>query len=157
VKSTLRLTAAALSCAFGLVAAPAVAAECAGEPSATKLTVQVSGLRSAKGLIAVTLYPDVQKRFLAPKGKLLRDRPPSKTPVTTACFWLPKPGHYVLAVYHDENGDKDFNRTIIGMPAEGFGFSNNPSTKTGLPSFKSVRFEAGPGESEQRITLRYLR
>jgi uncharacterized protein (DUF2141 family) len=157
VKSTLGLTSAALACAFGLAATPALAAECAGEPSSTKLTVHVSGLRSAKGLMAVTLYPDESRRFLAPKGKLLRDRPPSRTPVTTACFWLPKPGFYAIAVYHDENGDKDFNRTIIGMPAEGFGLSNNPSTKTGLPSFKSVRFEAGPGETQTRITLRYLR
>lgn len=157
MKSTVRLTSAALACAFGFAAAPAVAAECAGEPSATKLTVQVSGLRSAKGLMAVTLYPDEPKRFLAPKGKLLRDRPASKAPVTTACFFLPRPGFYAIAVYHDENGDKDFNRTIVGMPAEGFGFSNNPSTKTGLPSFKSVRFEAGPGETDLKITLRYLR
>src|SRR5262245_28925607 len=103
------------------MAAPAVAAECVGEPGATKLMVHVSGLRSAKGMVAVTLYPDEPRRFLAPKGKLLRDRPPAKTPTTTACFYLPKPGHYAIAVYHDENGDRDFNRTIIGMPAEGFG------------------------------------
>jgi uncharacterized protein (DUF2141 family) len=157
VKSTLRLTSAVLACALGLVAAPATAAECLGQPSATKLVVHVAGLRSAKGLMAVTLYPDESKRFLAPKGKLLRERPPAKSPVTTSCFFLPKPGFYAIAVYHDENADKDFNRTIVGMPAEGFGFSNNPSTKTGLPSFKSVRFEAGPGETQTRITLRYLR
>lgn len=148
---------AALACAFGLVAAPAIAADCVGESSATKLTVHVSGLRSAKGMIAVTLYPDEPRRFLAPKGKLLRDRPTAKTPITTTCFFLPKPGYYAIAVYHDENGDRDFNRTIIGMPAEGFGFSNNPSTKTGLPPFSAVRFEAEPGESDVRITLRYLR
>jgi uncharacterized protein (DUF2141 family) len=133
------------------------ASACAGEPSDTKLTVHVSGLRSAKGEVAVTLYPDESRRFLAPKGKLARLRPVTKTPVTTVCFYLPKPGFYALAVYHDENADHDFNRTIIGMPAEGFGFSNNPSTKMGLPSYKSVRFEAGPGETQTDITLRYLR
>jgi uncharacterized protein (DUF2141 family) len=153
------MAAAAFACGLGLAATPALAAggTCTGDPSATKLTVQVSGVRSALGQMAVTLYPDEPKRFLAPKGKLLRERAPTKAPVTTVCFWLPKPGHYAIAVYHDENGDRDFNRTVIGLPAEGFGFSNNPSTKTGLPSFKSVRFEAGPGETTTRITLRYLR
>ena len=107
--------------------------------------------------MAVTLYPDDPKRFLAPKGKLARQRVAAKTPLTTTCFYLPKPGFYALAVYHDENGDHDFNRTLIGMPAEGFGFSNNPSTKTGLPAYKAVRFEAKAGETESRITLRYLR
>jgi uncharacterized protein (DUF2141 family) len=152
------MAAATLACGLGLAATPALAAgTCTGEPSANKLTVQVSGVRSAQGQMAVTLYPDEPKRFLAPKGKLLRERAPTKAPVTTVCFWLPKPGRYAIAVYHDENGDRDFNRTVIGLPAEGFGFSNNPSTKTGLPPFKSVRFEAGPGETTTRITLRYLR
>ena len=158
MKSTLRLATAALACALGLMAAPALAASaCAGEPTDTKLTVEISGLRSAKGEVAVTLYPDDSKRFLAPKGKLARQRPVAKTPVTTTCFYLPKPGFYALAVYHDENADHDFNRTIVGMPAEGFGFSNNPSTKLGLPAYKSVRFEAKAGETQTRITLRYLR
>jgi len=149
---------AALACGFGLSATPVLAAgACEGEPSATKLIVQVSGLRSAMGEMAVTLYPDDARRFLAPKSKLARVRTPSKTPVTTACFWLPRPGFYAVAVYHDENADHGFNRTFIGLPAEGFGFSNNPSTKTGLPPFKAVRFEAGAGETQTRITLRYLR
>jgi uncharacterized protein (DUF2141 family) len=148
----------ALAAAFGLTAVPALAAPaCAGQPTATRLTVQVSGLRSPKGEVAVTLYPDEPRRFLAPKGKLLRERAPTKEPTTSVCFWLPKPGHYAVAVYHDENGDRDFNRTIVGMPAEGFGFSNNPSTKTGLPSYRAVRFEAGPGETQLRVMLRYLR
>jgi len=149
---------AALACSFGLAARPALAAGgCEGEPSATKLTVQVSGLRSASGEVAVTLYPDDARRFLAPKSKLSRERAVAKAPMTTVCFWLPKPGFYAIAVYHDENGDHNFNRTFVGLPAEGFGFSNNPSTKTGLPPFKAVRFEAGAGETQARITLRYLR
>jgi uncharacterized protein (DUF2141 family) len=152
------LASAALACALGFATAPALAASaCAGDPTDTRLTVEVSGLRSAKGEVAVTLYPDDSRRFLAPKGKLLRQRAPAKTPVTTTCFYLPKPGFYAIAVYHDENADHDFNRTLIGMPAEGFGFSNNPSTKTGLPAYKSVRFEAKAGETDTHITLRYLR
>jgi uncharacterized protein (DUF2141 family) len=136
------------------LAAPAA---CEGPASATKLTVEVRGVRSAKGEMAVTVYPDDPDRFLAHKGKLLRVRTPTKAPTTTACFYLPKPAYYAVAVYHDENGDHDFNRTIIGLPAEGFGFSNDPSTKTGLPSFKSVRFEAKGGETNIHVTLRYLR
>ena len=35
---------------------------------------------------------------------------------------------YALALYHDENGNRSFDRTGVGFPAEGFGFSNNPAT-----------------------------
>lgn len=130
---------------------------CGGQPSATKLVVQVAGVRAARGEVAVTLYPDEPRRFLAPKGKLLRERTPAKVQAITACFFLPRPGHYAVAVYHDENGDRDFNRTLVGLPAEGFGFSNDPSTTTGLPAFKAVRFQAGSGETQIRLKLRYLK
>jgi uncharacterized protein (DUF2141 family) len=148
---------AALAALSALAATPAVAETCEGRPTANRLTVQVSGLRDAAGEIAVTVYPDDQKRFLAPKGKLARVRTQAATPVTSACFFLPAPGAYAVAVYHDANADRDFNRTIVGLPAEGFGFSNDPSTRVGLPAFKAVRFQAGPGEHVIKVRLRYLR
>ena len=73
------------------------------------------------------------------------------------CFWAPEPAYYAIAIYHDVNSDHDFNRTIIGMPAEGFGFSNNAPTRVGLPSFESVRFRAGPGTTQVPISMRYQR
>ena len=144
--------------AFASASVPAAQAfACEGAPSAIKLTVEVRSVRSPKGEMVVTVYPDDPGRFLAHKGKLLRVRTPTKTPTTSACFYLPKAAYYAVAVYHDENGDHDFNRTIVGLPAEGFGFSNDPSTKTGLPSFKSVRFEAKGGDTNIHVTLRYLK
>lgn len=40
----------------------------------TRLNVIVNGVRAAEGQIAVTIYPDNARRFLAPGGKLLRVR-----------------------------------------------------------------------------------
>jgi uncharacterized protein (DUF2141 family) len=148
---------AALAALSAVQAAPAAAQTCEGQPSAQRLTVQVSGLRAPVGEMAITLYPDDQKRFLAPKGKLARVRVPATSPVTQGCFFLPAPGVYAVSVYHDANADHDFNRTLTGLPAEGFGFSNDPSTKIGLPAFKSVRFQTGPGDNTIRIKLRYLK
>lgn len=142
----------------GAIAAPAVAAEgCEGIRSATsaKLSIQITGVRTAKGEVAVTLYPDDKRRFLAKGGKLARIR--TKAQLTTnACFWV-APGSYALAVYHDANGDRDFNRTLVGLPAEGFGFSNNPETKVGLPPLSSARFSVGAGERALSVQMRYLR
>jgi uncharacterized protein (DUF2141 family) len=138
-------------------AAAATADDCEGRESQTKLTVQVTGVRAAKGEMAITLYPDDAKRFLAPHQKMARVRAVAQAPMTTACFWLPAPGYYAVALYHDENANRDFDRTILGLPAEGFGFSNNPPTPTALPSFKSVRFKAGEGETRITIRLKYLK
>ncbi len=137
---------------------PALAQDsCGGVRSSTsaKLSVQVTGVRATKGEVALTLYPDDKRRFLAKGGKLARVRAAAQ-PLTKACFWVP-PGSYALAIYHDSNGDRDFNRTLVGLPAEGFGFSNNPETKVGLPALSSVRFSVGSGERSLSIQMRYLR
>jgi uncharacterized protein (DUF2141 family) len=147
--------AGALSVAQGAMAA--TADDCEGRESQTKLTVQVSGVRAAKGEIAITLYPDDAKRFLAPGQKMARIRPVAQAPMTTACFWLPSPGFYAVSVYHDANANRDFDRTVVGLPAEGFAFSNDPPTPTALPPFSAVRFRAGAGETRMRVKLRYLK
>jgi uncharacterized protein (DUF2141 family) len=147
----------ALMLGSGLAGGAAAATEaCEGRVSATKLIVEVSGLREAKGEVAVTLYPDDAKRFLAPHKKMARVRATARAPTTTACFWLPAPGYYAVAIYHDENANRDFDRNFIGLPAEGFAFSNNPPTPVALPSFRSVRFKAGAGETRIQTRLRYL-
>ncbi|HYD44446.1 MAG TPA: DUF2141 domain-containing protein [Phenylobacterium sp.] len=143
----------ALLAAFASAAGAAV--PCAGTPSGVKLNVAVTGAKPVKGILTVTVY-DSAKRWLAPGQKLLRQRPKVTAGAVQTCFWLPKAGTYGVAVYHDANGDKDFNRTLTGMPAEGFGFSNNVAPRFALPKFAEVRFAAGVGETSQRIGLRYL-
>lgn len=131
------------------------AEECAGKRGPTQLSVQVSGVQPAKGEVAVTVYPDERLRFLAPGGKLLRQRVKAQA-VSKACFWLPE-GHYAIAVYHDANGDRDFNRSSVGLPTEGFGFSNDAPTRLGIPSFEAVRFRVRPGQGVLNIRMRYGR
>jgi len=155
--SAAALFALAITLGSATLASAATADDCEGHESQTKLTVQVTGVRAAKGEMAITLYPDDAKRFLAPHQKMARVRAVAQAPVTTACFWLPAPGYYALAIYHDENGNRAFDRTIVGLPAEGFAFSNDPPTPTALPPFKAVRFKAGDGETKIKVKLRYLK
>ena len=65
------------------------------------------------------------------------------------------PGTYAVAVYHDENDNHHFDRTLLGLPAEGYGFSNNVKPLFGLPSFASVTFPVGPTQTRIGITLIY--
>jgi uncharacterized protein (DUF2141 family) len=123
--------------------------------SRARLTVAVEGVRSAAGLIAVTLYPDDANRFLAHKGQIGILRTPAVAGVTSTCIALPDAGVYAVAVYHDANGDRRLNRNAIGMPSEAWGFSNNPPTILSLPAFKAVRFKTLVGDNIIRIRLHY--
>lgn len=139
----------------GAALAQAAPAGCQGAPSDTFVNVAVEGLRSGSGLVAVTLYPDEARRFLVKKGSLGVMRVPATQPSTRVCVFLPQPGTYAIAVYHDEDGSRKLNRNALGLPREGFGFSNNPATLAGLPSFASVRLKIPRSGLLTRIKLRY--
>jgi uncharacterized protein (DUF2141 family) len=140
---------------FAAVAGPAAAQECAGAPSATRLIVNVDNVRSSRGLIAVTLYSDNRHKFLARRGSLYVGRLPARQGRTRVCIFVPRPAIYALAVYHDADSDRHFDRTGLGLPAEGFGFSNNPPTFFGLPSFSMVRLNVAKTGLSTTVRLRY--
>lgn len=138
-----------------VVAGPAAAQECTGTPSATRLYVDVDNVRSSQGLIAVTLYTDDRRKFLAKRGSLYVGRVPARQGRTRVCIHVPKPGIYAVAVYHDADSDRGFDRTGLGLPAEGFGFSNNPPTFFGLPNFDRVRINVRRSGVATTIRLHY--
>ncbi|MFT4251582.1 MAG: DUF2141 domain-containing protein [Caulobacter sp.] len=151
-------TLAALGTLLGVLgmAAPAAARQdCAGRDAGVRLTVEVGRLKSDAGLVTVTVYPSDPSRFLAPRGKLLRLRVPANAPTTQACFNLPKADVYAVAVYHDSNGNRDFDRNAVGVPTEGYGFSNDAPSRFGVPSFDSARFSVKPGDNTIRVRMRY--
>jgi uncharacterized protein (DUF2141 family) len=67
-----------------------------------------------------------------------------------------RPGTYAVAVLHDENenGKMDFN--FLGMPLEGYGFSNDASALFGPPSFANAAFRLLPRSSALTISARYF-
>ncbi len=159
-----RLSAAAMACAAALTVslAPAATAQspapppgCTGTPSATWITVVAQGLRSSNGLLAITLYEDDPSKFLAHHGSLYVGRVNAVQGTTSGCIFVPRPGVYALALYHDENANQKFDRTGLGLPAEGYGFSNNPDTFVGLPSFRSVRLNIPRTGLTTRIQMKY--
>jgi uncharacterized protein (DUF2141 family) len=139
-----------------LIAAPAYAADCAGEATSNTapLVVQVTNVKPVRGQVAVTVYPNDKSRFLAPGAKLARQRVKAEA-TTEACFNLP-PGTYAIAVYHDANSNKNFDRNLAGLPAEGYGFSNDAPSRIGLPPLEAVRFRFKAGDPPLKITMRYL-
>lgn len=130
-------------------------AGCTGPASETWLNVVAEGLRNSDGLLAVTLYADDSSKFLAHHGSLYVGRVQAQAGTTRACIFVPKPGVYALALYHDENASRGFDRSSIGLPAEGFGFSNNPPTLAGLPTFKSVRINVPKTGLTTRVQMKY--
>ncbi|HEX4504510.1 MAG TPA: DUF2141 domain-containing protein [Alphaproteobacteria bacterium] len=124
-------------------------------PGQATLHVKVSGMRSGNGNVTITIYPDDAAHFLDGKFKLARQKVPVTLPVTTACFALPAPGAYAVALFHDENDDGHLNTNTLGIPTEGAGFSNNPTLYFGPPSLEKVRFPLHPGDNSLDVRVKY--
>lgn len=134
--------------------APHASTSCTVAAGQAALAITVKGVHSNKGEVAITIYPGDPNLFLAPHAKLSRVRLPA-APIVHACMDIPHSGDYAIAIYHDENGDHKFNRTLIGMPAEGYGFSNDAPTVAGLPTYSATKFTAHEGITPLTITMRY--
>ena len=59
-------------------------------------------------------------------------------------------------VFHDLNGNQNFDRGLFGLPAEPYGFSNTPVNKLRPPDFGSASFEFSGRDLSIEVTLRSL-
>lgn len=132
----------------------AMAAAASG-PTASQVNVDVAGLRSAKGTVHLCLTGQAS-RFLKckeDKGAVALSVPAGKA--AHLALGPVKPGTYALLVVHDENGNGKLDM-MMGIPREGFGFSNNPKIRMRAPTFEEVRFAVQPGSQVQAVRLRYV-
>jgi uncharacterized protein (DUF2141 family) len=105
--------------------------------------------------MTATVYGDDPAKFLKGAGELKVWREPTKSPTTEMCVWLPGPGTYAVAVYHDAKRAYRFTRGAFGMPNQGYGFSRNPHLFLGPPSLRAASFPAAAGDTTIFIKLRY--
>ena len=105
----------------------------ASTAQAADLTVTVENVPSAKGKLSLGLY---KKGDAFPDGKASYevDVPAVQGHVIYTFKDLP-PGRYALTGFHDENNNGKMDYTFIGIPKEGFFFSNDASPKLSAPSF----------------------
>ena len=125
-----------------------------GVPGAIQVTVD--NVRSSDGLVTAVLYGDDPETFLKRGARLDRVRIDARAGKTDLCLQAPATGHYSVAVYHDENGNKQFDRGFIGVPKEGYGFSANPGFRLGKPDLVETLFQVGQGKTRVSVSMLYL-
>lgn len=124
-------------------------------PDASKLTVLVENVQGADGKIRVALW-NAAEGFTESEAVIAHGFADASLGEKTVIFEGLAPGTYALAAYHDENDNGKFDRTFIGLPAEGLGFSNGAWIKAfGPPSFEEAAIEVENGGSQTTIALRY--
>ncbi|MEO1252715.1 MAG: DUF2141 domain-containing protein [Pseudomonadota bacterium] len=111
---------------------------CNGDPNEIRLVID--GLEESVGLVTVDLYVNDDQGFLKRAGRVEQRRAAARAPRTAICVTAPEPGDYAIAVYHDENANKTFDKGAFGLPAEPWGISNNPRVRFGPPHVSEALF-----------------
>ena len=106
---------------------------------AADLRVSVIGLKTNKGDVHIALY-DRPESFPDSDGMRAEEEVPVSENQAAAVFRDLSPGNYAVAVYHDENGNHDFDQGFLGIPLEDYGFSNGAQAFLGPPSFEEAYF-----------------
>lgn len=133
-----------LSIAIGLFAcSPAHAAD---------LTITVTDIRSVQGSVALSVVDSAAAWSGQAKAVKRQMQPIQGTEIVFRFTDLP-PGDYAVSVMHDENGNGKLDSNFMGMPTEGYGFSNNPKVLR-KPTFEEARFQLGAKGDAIAIRLR---
>jgi uncharacterized protein (DUF2141 family) len=131
----------------------AVAEDAAG--GANRIRVHVAGLRNDHGNLRCSLYAAAEDFPNNDDLMAITVPAPIADAAGTCEFTGVKPGTYAVVVFHDENADGIFNRNWLGMPKEGFGFSNDAPARWRPPKFDAASFPFNGGTIEIVVHIRY--
>ena len=124
-------------------------------PQPIDLHLVLTGLRSSKGMVRLCLWRDGAGFPNCHKGQDVRMEEAPAAPTVRLDLSGLSPGAYAVSLIHDENDNRRLDKSLIGIPTEGVGFSRNPAIVFGAPSFKAARFEVTT-ETAMEIRMKYF-
>ena len=126
-----RIHALALAVSALLMASPAA--------RATDLTVVVKDVRNATGSVLIAVYD--QGSFGKPELAKAKQKANASNGEVKFVFHNLPAGKYAVSAFHDENGNGKLDKNSLGVPTEGYGFSNDAQGSGGPPKFVQAAFD----------------
>lgn len=133
----------------------ALFAAAVGQAEAADLRISVGGVRNADGLLLIAVYDD-PARFRQPGAAAATIRLKARAGDSSVTLNGLAPGGYAVVAFHDENANGELDANLLGIPTEGYGFSNDARSSFGPPSYDAARVDVGAdGSRTASIDLRY--
>ncbi len=122
--------------------------------SASDLVVRIEGVRSGAGDIRVAVHQRTAGVDFPDSAGIVEAaiRPAAGAGVFIIAGLVP--GDYAIAAFHDEDRDGDLNTNLLGMPTEGYGFSNEARGLFGPPGFDAAAFVIEADERRPVVTVK---
>jgi len=114
----------------------------------SSITVEIVNLENNKGRVIVALLDEHEEDVMDTSSTITDQK-------CTVVFKDVTPGKYGIRLFHDENENEELDTNFLGIPKEGFGFSNDAIGKFGPKDFSEWLFDVS-GDTKIRITAEYM-
>jgi uncharacterized protein (DUF2141 family) len=118
--------------------------------------VKILDIRNSAGTVACALFESAQGfpiEFLHSAAQVMVIK--VRKSQASCDFEDVAPGTYALAVIHDENMNGKLDTGPLGIPKEGYGFSNDAKAWFGAPTFSAASFPYDGRTLDLTISLNY--
>ena len=123
---------------------------------AGELAIDVTGIRSDDGRVLLALHQErADVSFPDDEGAVAGVWINAVEGTFSLVFPGLAEGRYAVSVMHDENGDGALDTNLLGVPTEGYGFSNDATGIMGPPDFSDALLVVDDEPVHAVITLRY--
>lgn len=112
------------------------------------LTIIVKNTSDNQGTIRAALYKTATEFPMGKPFKTVEGKIADKRAVMT--FENLSEGNYAVALLHDRNDNKKMDYNFLGIPTEGYGFSNNVKAVLSPPTFEQAKVPLLPNA---RLTI----
>jgi uncharacterized protein (DUF2141 family) len=124
----------------------------AAEQTAT-LTVKVENVSRKGGDVRLGMYD--RASWANDKAEPVAGAvAPAVVPETVIVLRSLKPGEYGIKLFQDVNRNGEFDFTLLGLPAEKYGFSQDARVFLHEPGFDATKFTLAPGANTITVHLR---
>ncbi|MCY3875882.1 MAG: DUF2141 domain-containing protein [Rhodobacteraceae bacterium] len=124
--------------------------------SAGDITIELQGLRNESGRVYLALFsPDKGVPFPEEEGMILGGWRLASTKTLAVTYHGLPDGEYAVTAFHDENGNGELDVNVLGIPTEGYGFSNDAAGFMGPPKFDQAAVTVGKNAGSTTLTMRY--
>ena len=129
-----------------------LAAGASAPPPGAPIEISVAGVRAPTGKVIVAICTERQFLKTCPYSGSAAAHGGT---VLITVNGVP-PGRYAAQAFADADNDGQLSRTMIGIPKEGVGFSNDAMRRFLPPRFSVAAFDHGAQPQKLAITLRYM-
>jgi uncharacterized protein (DUF2141 family) len=126
------------------------------QPSCPGIHVKILNIRNSTGAVACALFESpagFPTEFLHSATNIMMIK--IRDTQARCDFEDIPPGRYALGVIHDENMNGKLDTNRLGMPTEGYGFSNDATAFLSAPSFRAASFPYDGRTVDLTISLQY--